>query len=83
MPKVYLNESERIKDRLAKWIVGEMFVQDISQSKVAQKLGMSQQMFSYKLRKSEFSFSEFVQIVKILKPEEKEMIGEIKRWIGV
>ena len=82
MPKVYLNESERIKDRLRRWVIGEMKLQNVSQSTLAKSLGISQQMFSYKLKQG-FSFVEFIQIVKFLKPDEQEMIGEIKRWIGV
>lgn len=79
MPKVFLSEQDRIKARFIRWLIGEMKLQSISQTAIAKEIGLSQQMFSYKLKHKSFDFCEFIQIVKFLKPEEDEILHLIGR----
>lgn len=79
MPRVYLSEADRIKARVTKWLVGTMDEQEITQKTIAKEIGLSQQMFSYKLRNKKFDFCEFIQIIRFLEPEEDELLYLIGR----
>lgn len=79
MPKVYLNESDRLSARLSAWVYGNMKVQGFSQKQLAERLDMSQQLLSYKLKNRSFTFTEFAGLVKALKPD----ADEIMKLIGM
>ena len=79
MPRVYLSEADRIKDRFIRWLVGEMKIQKVSQTAIAKEIGLSQQMFSYKLKHRTFDYCEFIQIIRFLKPEQDEILHLIGR----
>ena len=79
MPKVYLSEKSRTRDRVARWLVGEMRLQKISQKVLAENLGISQQVFSYKLKHGTFDVCEFIQIIRFLKPEQDAILHLIGR----
>lgn len=74
MPKVYLTEKERLCSRLARWVYGELRVQGMSQQELAEHLGISQQALSAKLKRASFSYSDFVTIVKTLKPSNQDLL---------
>lgn len=74
MPRVYLSEEERLSAKLSSWIYGEMKIQGISQAQLARELGMSQQNISWKLKHRSFSFTDFANLVKALKPEPDEIM---------
>ena len=73
MPKVYLTESDRACARLAKWVYGELRVRKLSQRAVANKMHISHQALSQKLRNESFDYKDFVFFVKEFKPDEKEL----------
>ena len=78
MPKVYLTESDRICSRLARWVYGEMKVRRITQQSLSEKMGISHQALSQKLRKGSFNYTDFVFFVKEFQPTDrdlKEIIG--------
>ena len=79
MPKIYLSENERLSARLARWIYGEMKAQGISQKVMADELEISQQAFSRKLKTNSFSFTDFLGIVRVLDPDEKELARLVGR----
>jgi transcriptional regulator with XRE-family HTH domain len=73
MPRVYLSERDRLSARLSSWVYGEMKVKKIPQRKLADAMGVSQQALSRKLQSRSFSFTDFLAIVKLLEPDDKEL----------
>jgi len=74
MPKVYLSKSDQMCHRLSKWVYGEMKVRRLSQRKVADKMGISHQALSVKLRKASFDYSDFLFFVSEFEPTQKELL---------
>lgn len=73
MPRVYLSENDRLCAKLSSWIYGEMKCQGISQKKLAEELEITQQALSKKLRSHSFSFTDFLTIIRVLEPDEKDL----------
>ena len=73
MPKVYLTEKDRLCGRLARWVYGEMKVRKITQRYIAEKMNISHQALSQKLRKESFDYTDFVFFVKEFQPTDKEL----------
>ena len=73
MPKVYLSERDRMCARLSRWIYGELKVRRLSQRTMAEKMGISHQALSQKLKRSSFDYSDFVFFVKEFQPSDKEL----------
>lgn len=73
MPKVYLTENDRISQRLARWIYGEMKVRRLTLVSIARKMNISHQALSKKLRSESFSYTDFVFFVKEFQPNDKEL----------
>lgn len=69
MPKVYLNEKDRLSDRLASWVYGQMKLKGITQRQLAGELQMTQQALSYKLKAKQFSYGDFITIVDVFAPD--------------
>lgn len=78
MPKVYLSENDRLSRRLSSWIYGEMKCRGISQRAMAEEMGISQQALSQKLKANSFSFTDFLDFVRVLEPD----VRELNRLIG-
>ena len=74
MPKVYLTEKDRLCARLSKWVYGEMKYRRLSQTAVANKMGISHQALSRKLKCASFSYSDFIFFVKEFQPSNKELL---------
>ena len=79
MPRVYLSEQQRLNDRLARWLVGEMKLQGISQRQLAESRGVTQQALSKKIKSRSFDFEDVCCFIRVLKPE----IDEVKRFMGM
>lgn len=73
MPKVYLTEKDRLCGRLARWVYGEMKVRRLSQRCIAEKMNISHQALSQKLRKESFDYTDFVFFVKEFQPTNEEL----------
>ena len=73
MPRVYLNEGQKLCHRLAAWVYGHMKVQHVTQRELAEKRGISQQAISAKLRNRAFDFEDFLVFVAIFQPESEEL----------
>jgi len=79
MPKVYLTEKDRLCQRLAKWVYGEMKSRRLTQQAVANQMGITHQALSQKLRNASFSYEDFVFFVKTFQPTD----NELRQIIGV
>lgn len=73
MPRVYLSEKDRLCARLARWVYGELKIRRISQTSLAEKMGISHQALSRKLLKASFDYSDFAFFVKEFQPSDKEL----------
>ena len=73
MPKVYLSEKDRLCERLAKWVYGEMKARRITQKKLAAKMDIRQQSLNRKLREASFDYEDFVFFVKEFRPDTKTL----------
>lgn len=79
MPKTYLTKQEKLNSDLVSWIYGDMKVKHISQSMMADELGIKQPSFNNKLRNGNFTFKDLTVIFRVLKPDTKT----ITRLMGV
>jgi len=73
MPRVYLSENDRLSERLVSWLYGEMKAQGIPQRIMAEEMQISQPAFAKKLKNRSFTFTDFLTIVRVLKPDAKEL----------
>lgn len=73
MPRVYITTTQKRNAKLAAWIYGEMKIQKITQTAVANKLGISQPSFNRKLRNQNFDFEDFTALVELFNPEDVEI----------
>ena len=73
MPKVYLTENDRIRQKLARWVYGEMKVRRVTLTSLAKKRGISHQALSRKLRTASFDYLDFIFFVKEFEPDDKEL----------
>ena len=73
MPKVFLSEKDRLSDRLASWVYGQMKLSRVTQKQLADELQITQQALSYKLKNRQFSFADFVTIVSVFAPDPSEL----------
>lgn len=72
MPRVTLSNDRYRQIDFADYIRGQMKALHMTQSDMADALIMTQQVFSYRLRKMLFTYNELVKIVKILQiPDDK------------
>ena len=78
MPRIYLNEQQKLNNRLASWVYGEMKTQNITQRQLAEERGITQPAISHKLKCRSFDFEDICCFVRVFKPEGKE----IKRLLG-
>lgn len=74
MPKVYLTDAERLRERLAAYVYGQMKVRRISQRSLAKKRGISHQALSQKLLNRSFNYEDFVFFVQEFEPSQKELL---------
>jgi transcriptional regulator with XRE-family HTH domain len=73
MPLVYLTKEDRLNSRLATYIYGELKIRRMSQASLAKIMGISRQALTQKLRRRSFSFTDFVTVVSVFEPDEKEL----------
>ena len=74
MPKVYLSEKDRLCSKLSRYVYGEMRIRRLTQREVADKMNISQQSLSRKLKEESFDFSDFLFFVKEFEPSQKELL---------
>ena len=69
MPKTYLTKQEKLNNDLSAYIYGTMRVNRISQSRMADVMGIKQPSLNYKLRHGNFTFQDLTAIFGVLKPD--------------
>ena len=82
MPKVYLTKQDKLNNRLTVLIYGRMKVKCITQTQMGEALGISQQAFSKKLKKSQFTFQELVIIFEMLELQDDEILSVLREGRG-
>jgi len=73
MPKVYLSEQDKLNNRLASWVYGEMKVHGLSQKDLANERGISQPALSQKLQSKSFSYEDVCCFVRVFNPDTQEL----------
>lgn len=73
MPRTYITQEQRQQAKLSAWIYGQMKVRHITQTELANKMGITQQGLSKKLRQHTFSYSDVLLFVKVFEPDQKEL----------
>ena len=79
MPRIYLTEQDKLNNRMAAWIYGQLKVQNISQAMLAKERGISQQAISRKLRQKRFDFEDLCCFVRLFEPD----ADELKQLLGM
>lgn len=78
MPKVFLSKSDKQNERLTGWVYGRLTREGLTQTKLAEMMGLSQQLLSYKLKTRSFTFGEFVSLIDVLNPDAEEIVWLVK-----
>lgn len=73
MPKTYITQEQRQQAKMSAWIYGQMKIQHITQAELAEKMGITQQGLSKKIRNHTFSYSDVLLFVKVFEPDQKEL----------
>ena len=73
MPKVYLNENERLIERFVSWVYGEMKRQGVHQKDMAEELEITPSALCQKLKNRSLTFKDFLIMVRVLDPDAKEL----------
>ena len=73
MPKTYLTKQDKLNNDLAAWIYGTMRVKRISQSTMAEKMGIKQPSLNYKLRHGSFTFQDLTTVFEMLEPDARTL----------
>lgn len=79
MPRVYLNENERLIEKLISWTYGEMKRQQIPQKTMAEEMDITPSALCQKLKNRSLSYSDFLTIIRVLKPDDNDLAWLIGR----
>ena len=80
MPRIKVYKTEYLVKDFPHWVEDKLREKGMHQKEVAFLLGITQQSLSYKIRNNAFTFEDFIKLMEIFKPDEKELIGLIKSW---
>lgn len=78
MPRVYLTKQDKLNNKLTALIYGTMKVKHITQTQMAEVLGISQQAFGKKLKKAQFTFSELFMVFEKLELQDEEILSVMR-----
>ena len=79
MPRVYLNQQEKLNAKLSRWVYGELKVRKMSQAQLAREMQISQQALSMKLKIARFTFEDLCTFIRVFKPE----TDDLERLLGI
>lgn len=74
MPKVYLTKQDEMSEKLVALIYGRMKVRNVTQKKMADRMGISQQAYGKKLKNRQFTYWDLVIIFDELDIDDQQMI---------
>lgn len=66
MPRIAIKKKQYKISDLSKFVVGEMYAQDVTQEEMARHMGITQSTFSYKLKHNAFSYGDLLTIFDVL-----------------
>lgn len=78
MPKVYLTKQDKLNNKLTALIYGTMKVRHVTQSQIADKLGISQPAFGKKLKKKQFTFSDLITVFEVLDIPDEDILSVMR-----
>lgn len=78
MPRVAIKKKDYMVTDLSKWIVGKMYELDLTQSDLAEMIGISQPAFCQRLKKGMFSYIELLTLLKRLSATDEEILKMMK-----
>lgn len=73
MPKSYITRESRQQAQFSAWLYGAMKTSHITQAELSQRLGITQQGLSQKMKYQRFSYSDLLVIFDVFKPDAKEL----------
>lgn len=78
MPRVYLTRQGELNNRIVKLIYGTMKLKGISQTYLADKLGVKQPSLNRKLKTAHFTFADLATIFEVLELEDEEILSVMR-----
>lgn len=78
MPRVAINKKKYLKTDLREWISGRMKTLGFNQNDMGELLGISQQAFGCRLRKSNFSNDHLYALFEKLQATDEEILRLMK-----
>ena len=72
--KIYITRMRRKLDRITDHITGKMRRKGITQTQMGDRLGISQQVFSKRLKTGKLYLEDFLEIIDALEDEREEVI---------
>ena len=82
MPKVYITRQQELNRRLVSLIYGTMKVKHITQAQMAERLCISQQAFSRKLKNAQFTFQDLFTIFEVLELSDEVILSVMREKRG-
>lgn len=80
MPRIRQNKKKYLIKDFPYYVTVRMKELGLKQETVAEKLGISQPTLSYKIKNNTFSYVDFLNLMDLLRPEDKEIISLVKSW---
>lgn len=74
MPRVAINKKKYMLNDLSEWITGRMKTLGFTQTDGGELLGITQQAFGQKVAKSNFKYSELLELFKHLHATDEEIL---------
>lgn len=71
--KIYITRTRRKLDRIADHIIGKMRRKKITQAQLGDRIGLSQQVLSKRLRTGKLTMADFLEIIEVLEDEREEV----------
>lgn len=74
MPRITSRRKQYKEKDIGAWIAGKMREARLTQEYMADKLGISQQAYGQKLRRSQFSYADLLTILQEINASDEEII---------
>ena len=78
MPRAYITTQEKLNNKLVSLIYGTMKVKKVTQTKMADELGISQQAFGKKLKNSQFTFADLTTVFRVLDMPDEDILSVMR-----
>ena len=78
MPRAYITKQQQLNNRLVSLIYGTMKVKHVTQTSMADKLGISQQAYGKKLKNAQFTFADLTTIFRELDMPDEDILSVMR-----